>query len=1205
MAYQPKSYRKFAATTATAAMVASAVAPVASLAAGFTDVAPQYKDAVDFLVSTGATNGKTETQFGVYEQITRLDAAVILAKVLKLDVDNAKDAGFTDVPKDRAKYVNALVEAGILNGKSEGKFGAYDNLTRVEMAKIIANAYKLEKQNDNALPFTDVNATWAPFVKALYDNGVTSGKTETSFGAYENITRGDFARFVYRAANLNVDVDPEVVSVSAIDAKGNVVAIPGTDIPANAKFEIKFSKDVDPSTIVTGNIYLTQDGVKQLATVSYDANKKVAVLALNTGTTLEAGKEYVLTVDGVKSKDGATVAKFTEKFTVSNNPIVISVQYDKDRDSSLDNFEGVLLPSDGNTLKFTFNKDMIASTMWDYSNVKLFDITDNKYVTIPSLSVGGTGDRELTVTLPTLTSKHEYRLEFAGLKSLDGAQIVPFSEKFIYDVTAPTLGSLSPSNNATGVYNKITASGGNEAFKWKAQFSSAVDASTVNNSTVKLKEKATGNEVEATVTYEAGSRYVIIAPKADLKENTEYEVVIDGVKSDKGIKVAKATYTFTTGDFTAPTVVSSTPANGTDGVKVDGAIVLNFSEKMKESTLTLGTNIELKDLTTNNLVNISTWNGSLSQDGKTFTIKMPSNVTLDPNKTYELKVKKDVVTDVAGNGLEKDYVVRFATEQATATKLVNVQKGSAFATTNTVVETGATNFGTADKLYFNFDKALKAEVVGTYELENLVKVEELQANGTYRSVPTTINLVNSSKTIEIVNGSGWGNDKTYRITIPTSVKDVNGNDVQKVEFTFTTGTKPAVDTVKSSPANFATGVAVNTPYVAVVIDDAESDLKSSTLNSDNVKFVKKSDGTAAPYSLEYVNYAKKTDTPAIVAVGGANEFTVAAQDIAKFKVGDILTFSGGTTGTVVVTAVDPATNKVTVNKNLVGVSTGNTVTFHQGVVFKLNANQKLAGNTEYQIQVKDVLDAAGNKVDAKNITFTTAADYAKLNLESSSVNDGATGVKVDTPVKLTFNEKLANLNAITVTDGLGNDITSSFNIDYDTNNEKVVVVEPKGFWKANTVYKITVAANATSVAGDSSKEIGTAQTISFQTEATASVKPKITEAKWYDANGNNKVDQGDLIRVSFNTVLNGTGIDNIADFTLAGGTIASSSNVTYPAGKKYVDIVIGADAAGDTTSVIAGVTTIAISTGDATTPATWTDGVGNDVSTDSVVIVKN
>ncbi|NNU88142.1 hypothetical protein ETC04_13590 [Geobacillus sp. MR] len=297
MAYQPKSYRKFAATTATAAMVASAVAPVASLAAGFTDVAPQYKDAVDFLVSTGATNGKTETQFGVYEQITRLDAAVILAKVLKLDVDNAKDAGFTDVPKDRAKYVNALVEAGILNGKSEGKFGAYDNLTRVEMAKIIANAYKLEKQNDNALPFTDVNATWAPFVKALYDNGVTSGKTETSFGAYENITRGDFARFVYRAANLNVDVDPEVVSVSAIN-------------PTTLKLEGEGLKNLKADQIsVEGNT---------VTAVTPAADGKSATVTL--GTALTVGKEYTVTV---------TVDGEAKTFTVKFDYTVTSVSLDE------------------------------------------------------------------------------------------------------------------------------------------------------------------------------------------------------------------------------------------------------------------------------------------------------------------------------------------------------------------------------------------------------------------------------------------------------------------------------------------------------------------------------------------------------------------------------------------------------------------------------------------------------------------------------------------------------------------------------------------------------------------------------------------------------------------------------------------------------------------------------------------------------------
>ncbi|NUK29802.1 S-layer homology domain-containing protein [Parageobacillus sp. VR-IP] len=302
MAYQPKSYRKFVATTATAAMVASAVAPVVSAAAGFTDVAPQYKDAIDFLVSTGATNGKTDTKFGVYDEITRLDAAVILAKVLKLDVDNAKDAGFTDVPKDRAKYVNALVDAGVLSGKAPGKFGAYDKLTRVEMAKIIANAYNL-KGDDVTLPFTDVNDTWAPFVKALYKNGVTKGKTETSFGAYQNITRGDFAVFVYRAANVDVEPEaPQVVSVSAINVN---------------KIKVTFNKAVDTTK---AKFEVKRGTVTEDVKVTWNEAKTEAVLEKTAGNFTPA--EYTVTVSGIEGLENATNTVKVEAEVVKSIEIV-------------------------------------------------------------------------------------------------------------------------------------------------------------------------------------------------------------------------------------------------------------------------------------------------------------------------------------------------------------------------------------------------------------------------------------------------------------------------------------------------------------------------------------------------------------------------------------------------------------------------------------------------------------------------------------------------------------------------------------------------------------------------------------------------------------------------------------------------------------------------------------------------------------------
>src|SRR5574342_891256 len=114
MEMNSKSSRKFFAAAATAALVTSAVAPAAFAAdaANFKDVSGRYVDAVDFVVGAGAS-GKSSTYFGVNESIKRVDAAVLLAKVLGLDTEDAPEAGFQDVP-DRAKAaVNALKFYGI------------------------------------------------------------------------------------------------------------------------------------------------------------------------------------------------------------------------------------------------------------------------------------------------------------------------------------------------------------------------------------------------------------------------------------------------------------------------------------------------------------------------------------------------------------------------------------------------------------------------------------------------------------------------------------------------------------------------------------------------------------------------------------------------------------------------------------------------------------------------------------------------------------------------------------------------------------------------------------------------------------------------------------------------------------------------------------------------------------------------------------
>ncbi|MFS0783732.1 S-layer homology domain-containing protein [Bacillus sp. 1P06AnD] len=239
MAYKAKSYRKFVATAATATLVASAVAPLAS-ASSFTDVNTNYKEAVDFVVSKGA-NGLTEKEFGVYKNIKRGDAAVLLVNVLGLDVEKAPASGFKDVPARAVKEVNALKEAGITSGKTETSFGFDDEITRGELAIWIQKGFDLKAKDDKEIPFKDVNKNYTAAVKALVDNGVTNGTSETTFGTTDKAMRGDYAKFLFHAdqAKNPVVTTPEVKEVGAINAKTLKVTFNGSIDEAKAKFEVK------------------------------------------------------------------------------------------------------------------------------------------------------------------------------------------------------------------------------------------------------------------------------------------------------------------------------------------------------------------------------------------------------------------------------------------------------------------------------------------------------------------------------------------------------------------------------------------------------------------------------------------------------------------------------------------------------------------------------------------------------------------------------------------------------------------------------------------------------------------------------------------------------------------------------------------------------------------------------------------------------
>lgn len=180
----------------------------------FTDVPAHYEEAVQSIVDKEYTKGIGGNQFGTSLPIKRIDAAVMLAKVLGHEPSADAQVKFTDVPKNRAWAVRALLLNEVTSGKSATSFGANDYITRAEMARWLHVTFNFEPVSVT-LPFTDVNKRFYADVAIMYDHGITLGKSATKFGAADSLTRGEFALFLHRAANVNSTWPaPEVENIS-------------------------------------------------------------------------------------------------------------------------------------------------------------------------------------------------------------------------------------------------------------------------------------------------------------------------------------------------------------------------------------------------------------------------------------------------------------------------------------------------------------------------------------------------------------------------------------------------------------------------------------------------------------------------------------------------------------------------------------------------------------------------------------------------------------------------------------------------------------------------------------------------------------------------------------------------------------------------------------------------------------------------------
>lgn len=101
--------------------------------------------------------------------------------------------------------IEKLYKKGILAGVGNEQFAPGELITREQMAKIICTAFKMSGTDAEYTAFNDMDsAKWyAPYVKAVSQNGIMNGIGDNHFGIGQPVTRQDFAVIISRLLNTS------------------------------------------------------------------------------------------------------------------------------------------------------------------------------------------------------------------------------------------------------------------------------------------------------------------------------------------------------------------------------------------------------------------------------------------------------------------------------------------------------------------------------------------------------------------------------------------------------------------------------------------------------------------------------------------------------------------------------------------------------------------------------------------------------------------------------------------------------------------------------------------------------------------------------------------------------------------------------------------------------------------------------------------
>ncbi|GAA1120148.1 S-layer homology domain-containing protein [Citricoccus alkalitolerans] len=160
-------------------------------------------EAVDWMKWSGVSTGYAgDNTYRAGRSINRGESVAFLYRYLDPNHTPASQQPFKDVAKGSSFYgaISWAKDSKVALGHASGEFGVYDNVTRGEFASFLYRAAKPKWSAPNVKSFKDVpvGSTHHAAIAWMKDIGLTTGYADGNFRQHQSITRGEVARILHR-----------------------------------------------------------------------------------------------------------------------------------------------------------------------------------------------------------------------------------------------------------------------------------------------------------------------------------------------------------------------------------------------------------------------------------------------------------------------------------------------------------------------------------------------------------------------------------------------------------------------------------------------------------------------------------------------------------------------------------------------------------------------------------------------------------------------------------------------------------------------------------------------------------------------------------------------------------------------------------------------------------------------------------------------